>query len=159
MCQGGPPRPVCGPPTLLAFWSILFSPLLFRRALQDVQIRFQPQLNPDVVAPLSTHTAHEDFSESGNRRERGSTDAALRPHSAAFPTAFGESRPELGSEGLASAAHGSQPDLRRIVELPAPADFLSLSSETKPKLMTPDAFMTPTASLQQVLLPPQRGVW
>lgn len=75
----------------------------------------------------------------------------LRPDSVTFPIAFGESRPELGSEGLASAAHGSQPDLRRIVELPAPADFLSLSSETKPKLMTPDAFMTPTASLQQVL--------
>uniref|UniRef100_A0A2I2YC94 Enhancer of mRNA-decapping protein 4 n=1 Tax=Gorilla gorilla gorilla TaxID=9595 RepID=A0A2I2YC94_GORGO len=93
------------------------------KALQDVQIRFQPQLNPDVVAPLPTHTAHEDFT-------------------------FGESRPELGSEGLVSAAHGSQPDLRRIVELPAPADFLSLSSETKPKLMTPDAFMTPSASLQ-----------
>lgn len=67
-----------------------------------------------------------------------------------FPTAFGESRPELGSEGLSSATHGSQPDLRRIVELPAPADFLSLSSETKPKLMTPDAFMTPSTSLQQV---------
>uniref|UniRef100_A0A2K5DK46 Enhancer of mRNA-decapping protein 4 n=1 Tax=Aotus nancymaae TaxID=37293 RepID=A0A2K5DK46_AOTNA len=93
------------------------------KALQDVQIRFQPQLNPDVVAPLPTHTAHEDFT-------------------------FGESRPELGSEGLGSSTHGSQPDLRRIVELPAPADFLSLSSETKPKLMTPDAFMTPSASLQ-----------
>ncbi|XP_059523700.1 enhancer of mRNA-decapping protein 4 isoform X6 [Myotis daubentonii] len=99
------------------------------KALQDVQIRFQPQLNPDVVAPLPTHTAHEDFD---------------------FPTAFGESRPELGAEGLSSATHGSQPDLRRIVELPAPADFLSLSSETKPKLMTPDAFMTPSTSLQQV---------
>ncbi|XP_054309952.1 enhancer of mRNA-decapping protein 4 isoform X4 [Pongo pygmaeus] len=99
------------------------------KALQDVQIRFQPQLNPDVVAPLPTHTAHEDFT-------------------------FGESRPELGSEGLGSAAHGSQPDLRRIVELPAPADFLSLSSETKPKLMTPDAFMTPSASLQQITASP-----
>ncbi|XP_048211253.1 enhancer of mRNA-decapping protein 4 isoform X2 [Perognathus longimembris pacificus] len=99
------------------------------KALQDVQIRFQPQLNPDVVAPLPTHTAHEDFT-------------------------FGESRPELSTEGLGSAAHGSQPDLRRIVELPAPADFLSLSSETKPKLMTPDAFMTPTASLQQITASP-----
>lgn len=41
------------------------SPTLFSayRALQDVQIRFQPQLNPDVVAPLPTHTAHEDFGE------------------------------------------------------------------------------------------------
>lgn len=47
----------------LAFLSILFSLLLSFRALQDVQIRFQPQLNPDVVAPLSTHTAHEDFRE------------------------------------------------------------------------------------------------
>uniref|UniRef100_A0A2K5P1Y1 Enhancer of mRNA-decapping protein 4 n=1 Tax=Cercocebus atys TaxID=9531 RepID=A0A2K5P1Y1_CERAT len=99
------------------------------KALQDVQIRFQPQLNPDVVAPLPTHTAHEDFT-------------------------FGESRPELGSEGLGSATHGSQPDLRRIVELPAPANFLSLSSETKPKLMTPDAFMTPSASLQQITASP-----
>ncbi|XP_025225989.1 enhancer of mRNA-decapping protein 4 isoform X3 [Theropithecus gelada] len=99
------------------------------KALQDVQIRFQPQLNPDVVAPLPTHTAHEDFT-------------------------FGESQPELGSEGLGSAAHGSQPDLRRIVELPAPANFLSLSSETKPKLMTPDAFMTPSASLQQITASP-----
>ncbi|KAJ8777966.1 hypothetical protein J1605_014071 [Eschrichtius robustus] len=99
------------------------------KALQDVQIRFQPQLNPDVVAPLPTHPAHEDF-------------------------AFGESRPELASEGLGSATHGSQPDLRRIVELPAPADFLSLSSETKPKLMTPDAFMTPSTSLQQIAASP-----
>ncbi|XP_040838450.1 enhancer of mRNA-decapping protein 4 isoform X2 [Ochotona curzoniae] len=99
------------------------------KALQDVQIRFQPQLNPDVIAPLPTHTPHEEF-------------------------AFGESRSELGSEGLGSASHGSQPDLRRIVELPAPADFLSLSSETKPKLMTPDAFMTPTASLQQIAASP-----
>ncbi|XP_064436410.1 enhancer of mRNA-decapping protein 4 isoform X3 [Mirounga angustirostris] len=99
------------------------------KALQDVQIRFQPQLNPDVVAPLPTHTAHEDFT-------------------------FGESRPELGSDGLGSSTQGSQPDPRRIVELPAPADFLSLSSETKPKLMTPDAFMTPSASLQQITASP-----
>lgn len=102
------------------------------KALQDVQIRFQPQLNPDVVAPLPIHTAHEDF-------------------------AFGESQPELGSEGLESTAHGSQPDLRRIVELPAPADFLSLSSETKPKLMTPDAFMTPSTSLQQIAASPSNS--
>ncbi|XP_055993031.1 enhancer of mRNA-decapping protein 4 isoform X3 [Sorex fumeus] len=99
------------------------------KALQDVQIRFQPQLNPDVVAPLPTHPVHEDF-------------------------AFGESRPELGSEGLNSSAHGSQPDLRRLVELPAPADFLSLSSEAKPKLMTPDAFMTASTSLQQMAVSP-----
>ncbi|ELK14519.1 Enhancer of mRNA-decapping protein 4 [Pteropus alecto] len=102
------------------------------KALQDVQIRFQPQLNPDVVAPLPTHTAHEDF-------------------------AFGDSQPELSSGGLGSAAHGSQPDLRRIVELPAPADFLSLSTETKPKLMTPDAFMTSSTSLQQISASPSNS--
>uniref|UniRef100_A0A452S522 Enhancer of mRNA-decapping protein 4 n=1 Tax=Ursus americanus TaxID=9643 RepID=A0A452S522_URSAM len=79
------------------------------KALQDVQIRFQPQLNPDVVAPQVRLT-----------------------------------------RGLGSSTQGSQPDPRRIVELPAPADFLSLSNETKPKLMTPDAFMTPSTSLQQV---------
>ncbi|KAB0394014.1 hypothetical protein E2I00_011725, partial [Balaenoptera physalus] len=60
------------------------------KALQDVQIRFQPQLNPDVVAPLPTHPAHEDFGELG----------------------------------------------------------------TKPKLMTPDAFMTPSTSLQQIAASP-----
>jgi hypothetical protein len=38
-------------------------PLFSCRALQDVQIRFQPQLNPDVVAPLPAHTSHEDFGE------------------------------------------------------------------------------------------------
>lgn len=116
-----------------------------------MQIRFQPQLNPDVVAPLPTHPTHEDFGEEGVR-EGGRLYHwfGVLAHLRASPTAFGGSRPELGSEGLGSTVHGSQPDLRRLVELPAPADFLSLSSETKPKLMTPDAFMTPSASLQQV---------
>lgn len=57
---------LCRPPTLLmlaSLSSLLFSPFSAYRALQDVQIRFQPQLNPDVVAPLPTHTTHEDFSE------------------------------------------------------------------------------------------------
>uniref|UniRef100_A0A8C3HRS5 Enhancer of mRNA-decapping protein 4 n=1 Tax=Chrysemys picta bellii TaxID=8478 RepID=A0A8C3HRS5_CHRPI len=60
---------------------------------------------------------------------------------------------DLGAEGLGSekgSVHGSQPDLRRIADLPVPADFLALSNDAKPKLMTPDAFMTPSTSLQQV---------
>lgn len=60
---------------------------------------------------------------------------------------------DLNTEGLGSekgSVHGSQPDLRRIADLPVPADFLSLSNDAKPKLMTPDAFMTPSTSLQQV---------
>uniref|UniRef100_A0A7N6ASW0 Enhancer of mRNA-decapping protein 4 n=1 Tax=Anabas testudineus TaxID=64144 RepID=A0A7N6ASW0_ANATE len=43
---------------------------------------------------------------------------------------------------------GSQTDLRKIPCLPAPADFLSNSatgSGPMPKLMTPDAFMTPSS--------------
>uniref|UniRef100_A0AAQ5ZDP6 Enhancer of mRNA-decapping protein 4 n=1 Tax=Amphiprion ocellaris TaxID=80972 RepID=A0AAQ5ZDP6_AMPOC len=46
---------------------------------------------------------------------------------------------------------GSQTDLRKIPSLPAPSDFLSNSgagSGAMPKLMTPDAFMTPSASVE-----------
>lgn len=68
--------------------------------------------------------------------------------------AFPDHMADLGTEGLGSekeSVHGSQPDLRRIADLPVPADFLSLSNDAKPKLMTPDAFMTPSTSLQQVI--------
>ena len=67
--------------------------------------------------------------------------------------AFPDHIADLGAEGLGSekgSVHGSQPDLRRIADLPVPADFLSLSDDAKPKLMTPDAFMTPSTSLRQV---------
>ncbi|OXB76053.1 UNVERIFIED_CONTAM: hypothetical protein H355_000152 [Colinus virginianus] len=94
------------------------------KALQDVQIRFQPLHSPDMGASVPSHSSHEEFD-----------------HIA-----------DLGTEGLGSekgSVHGSQPDLRRITDLPVPADFLSLSNDAKPKLMTPDAFMTPSTSLQQ----------
>ncbi|XP_074865356.1 enhancer of mRNA-decapping protein 4 isoform X2 [Carettochelys insculpta] len=106
------------------------------KALQDVQIRFQPLHSPDVAAPLPPHGSHEDF-------------------------AFPDHLAELGAEGLGSekgSVHGSQPDLRRIADLPVPADFLSLSNDAKPKLMTPDAFMTPSTSLQQVVVLPGSSV-
>ncbi|NXG67054.1 EDC4 protein, partial [Hemiprocne comata] len=98
------------------------------KALQDVQIRFQPLHSPDLNASMPPHGSHEEF-------------------------AFPDHMADLGTEGLGSAkgsVHGSQPDLRRIADLPVPADFLSLSNDAKPKLMTPDAFMTPSTSLQQV---------
>uniref|UniRef100_A0A672V7N8 Enhancer of mRNA-decapping protein 4 n=1 Tax=Strigops habroptila TaxID=2489341 RepID=A0A672V7N8_STRHB len=82
------------------------------KALQDVQIRFQPLHSPDTSASMPSHGSHE----------------------------------ELGEDLL----HGSHPDLRHIADLPIPADFLSLSNDAKPKLMTPDAFMTQSTSLQQV---------
>ncbi|NXK40233.1 EDC4 protein, partial [Piprites chloris] len=98
------------------------------KALQDVQIRFQPLHSPDTSAPMPSHGSHEEF-------------------------AFPDHMADLSTEGLGSekeSVHGSQPDLRRIADLPVPADFLSLSNDAKPKLMTPDAFMTPSTSLQQV---------
>ncbi|NWI27809.1 EDC4 protein, partial [Sula dactylatra] len=98
------------------------------KALQDVQIRFQPLHSPDMSASMPSHGSHEEF-------------------------AFPDHMADLSTEGLGSekgSVHGSQPDLRRIADLPVPADFLSLSNDAKPKLMTPDAFMTPSTSLQQV---------
>ncbi|ETE60933.1 Enhancer of mRNA-decapping protein 4, partial [Ophiophagus hannah] len=89
------------------------------KALQDVQIRFQPLHSPDTVTPVPPHGSREDFGMEGRGSEKGSI-------------------------------HGSQPDLRRISELSVPVDFLPPSNDTKPKLMTPDAFMTPSTSLQQI---------
>ncbi|XP_010016036.1 PREDICTED: enhancer of mRNA-decapping protein 4, partial [Nestor notabilis] len=98
------------------------------KALQDVQIRFQPLHSPDTNASMPSHGSQEEF---------------------AFPDHMADlSTEELGSEK--GSVHGSQPDLRHIADLPVPADFLSLSNDAKPKLMTPDAFMTPSTSLQQV---------
>ncbi|XP_050569107.1 enhancer of mRNA-decapping protein 4 isoform X2 [Cygnus atratus] len=106
------------------------------KALQDVQIRFQPLHSPDMGASVPSHGSHEEF---------------------AFPDHIAD----LGTEGLGSekgSVHGSQPDLRRIADLPVPADFLALSNDAKPKLMTPDAFMTPSASLQQITVSPGSSV-
>lgn len=53
------------------------------------------------------------------------------------------------------SGNGSQTDLRKIPSLPAPVDFMSnLSSNNgmMPKLMTPDAFMTPSTSVEIVVL-------
>ncbi|XP_026574889.1 enhancer of mRNA-decapping protein 4-like [Pseudonaja textilis] len=98
------------------------------KALQDVQIRFQPLHSPDMVTPAPPHGSREDF-------------------------AFPDHLADIGMEGRGSekgSIHGSQPDLRRISELSVPVDFLPPSNDTKPKLMTPDAFMTPSTSLQQI---------
>uniref|UniRef100_A0A8D0GBJ2 Enhancer of mRNA-decapping protein 4 n=1 Tax=Sphenodon punctatus TaxID=8508 RepID=A0A8D0GBJ2_SPHPU len=106
------------------------------KALQDVQIRFQPLHSPDAAAPILAHGLQEDF-------------------------AFPDHLADLGTEGLGSekgSVHGSQPDLRRVSDLPVPADFLSLANDTKPKLMTPDAFMTPSTSLQQITMSPGSSI-
>uniref|UniRef100_A0A671PEP5 Enhancer of mRNA-decapping protein 4-like n=1 Tax=Sinocyclocheilus anshuiensis TaxID=1608454 RepID=A0A671PEP5_9TELE len=43
--------------------------------------------------------------------------------------------------------YGSQNDLSKILALPIPADFMSPAPSALPKLMTPDAFMTPSTSM------------
>lgn len=37
--------------------------LVFSRALQDVQIRFQPLHSPDMSVSVPSHSAHEEFGE------------------------------------------------------------------------------------------------
>uniref|UniRef100_A0A3Q4G2I1 Enhancer of mRNA-decapping protein 4 n=1 Tax=Neolamprologus brichardi TaxID=32507 RepID=A0A3Q4G2I1_NEOBR len=95
------------------------------KSLQDVQIWFQPNA--------------------------GSNSAAFLPHS--------DSQDGLGKIAVSltdriysdkDSGSGSQTDLRKIPSLPAPSDFLSNSgtgSGVMPKLMTPDAFMTPSTSV------------
>ncbi|RXM33574.1 Enhancer of mRNA-decapping protein 4 [Acipenser ruthenus] len=97
------------------------------KSLQDVQIWFQPHLSSGNSTFLPPSGSHEDFS-------------------------FADQLTDVSMEGLGSdkeSGRGSPHDLRRISDLPAPADFLSATSDFKPKLMTPDAFMTPSASTQQ----------
>uniref|UniRef100_A0A8C4E201 Enhancer of mRNA-decapping protein 4 n=1 Tax=Dicentrarchus labrax TaxID=13489 RepID=A0A8C4E201_DICLA len=90
-------------------------------SLQDVQIWFQPNLCSSSAVFLPHSDSQDGFSDHF-------TDQS--------------SDKESGS--------GSQTDLRKIPSLPAPTDFLSnsaASSGTMPKLMTPDAFMTPSTSV------------
>ncbi|XP_067853923.1 enhancer of mRNA-decapping protein 4 isoform X1 [Heptranchias perlo] len=106
------------------------------KTLQDVQIYFQPHKNTEEPILMPSAVSHEDFT-------------------------FADHLTDVSIDGPASdkgSGRGSQHDLRRIVDLPAPADFLSVSNDVKPKLMTPDAFMTPSASLQQISVSPGSSV-
>ncbi|XP_064193513.1 enhancer of mRNA-decapping protein 4 isoform X2 [Anguilla rostrata] len=95
------------------------------KSLQDVQIWFQPQSGAGSTLVLPQATSQDDF-------------------------AFSDHLTDVSVEGLGSdkeSGRSSQNDLQGMPALPAPADFLSPISESKPKLMTPDAFMTPSASI------------
>ncbi|CAB1313850.1 unnamed protein product [Coregonus sp. 'balchen'] len=96
------------------------------KSLQDVQIWFQPNL--------------------------GSGSSLFLPHSDSNDGfGFSDHLTDMSVECLSSdkeSGCGSQNDLRKIPALPAPADFMSpTGATTMPKLMTPDAFMTPSASV------------
>ncbi|KAJ8339716.1 hypothetical protein SKAU_G00343490 [Synaphobranchus kaupii] len=95
------------------------------KSLQDVQIWFQPQLGPGNTLILPQAGSQDDFG-------------------------FSDHLTDVSVEGLGSdkeSGRSSQNDHQGMPALPAPADFLSPISESKPKLMTPDAFMTPSASI------------
>ncbi|XP_074488218.1 enhancer of mRNA-decapping protein 4 isoform X2 [Sebastes fasciatus] len=91
------------------------------KSLQDVQIWFQPHL--------------------------GSSSSVFLPHSDS-QDGFGFSDHLTDQSSDKESGGGSQTDLRKIPSLPAPADFLSNSGASSGiKLMTPDAFMTPSTSV------------
>uniref|UniRef100_A0A8D3CZT5 Enhancer of mRNA-decapping protein 4 n=1 Tax=Scophthalmus maximus TaxID=52904 RepID=A0A8D3CZT5_SCOMX len=64
-----------------------------------------------------------------------------------FPAGFSDHLTDQSSDK--ESGSGSQNDLRKIPSLPAPVDFLSnsVTGGPMPKLMTPDAFMTPSTSV------------
>ncbi|KPP66397.1 enhancer of mRNA-decapping protein 4-like [Scleropages formosus] len=67
----------------------------------------------------------------------------VRPSSSLFP-------PTSGSQdhfGPNVDQESGQSELRVLPAMPAPTDFLPPADSVKPTLMTPDAFMTPTASI------------
>uniref|UniRef100_A0A673A5L9 Enhancer of mRNA-decapping protein 4 n=1 Tax=Sphaeramia orbicularis TaxID=375764 RepID=A0A673A5L9_9TELE len=93
------------------------------KSLQDVQIWFQPNV--------------------------GSSSAGFLPHSDS-QDGFGFSDHLTDQSSDKESGSGSQTDLRKIPSLPAPTDFLTGSGPSggaMPKLMTPDAFMTPSTSV------------
>lgn len=93
------------------------------KSLQDVKILFQPNVRSSSADFLPHSDSHDGFGFSDHLIDQSSDK-------------------ESGS--------GSQTDLRKIPSLPAPTDFLTNSGASggaMPKLMTPDAFMTPSTSV------------
>ncbi|KAM4734819.1 enhancer of mRNA-decapping protein 4 isoform 2-T2 [Anableps anableps] len=93
------------------------------KSLQDVQIWFQPNAGFNTSGFLPHSDSQDGFG---------------------FPDHLTDQSSDKDS------GSGSQTDLRKIPSLPAPSDFLSNSGPPgglMPKLMTPDAFMTPSTSV------------
>ncbi|XP_052008787.1 enhancer of mRNA-decapping protein 4 isoform X1 [Xyrauchen texanus] len=96
------------------------------KSLQDVQIWFQP--NQGASSPLF-------LPQSGSQDGFGFSDSLV------------DLNVEAMSSDKESGDSGSQNDLSKILPLPVPADFMSPAPSALPKLMTPDAFMTPSTSM------------
>ncbi|XP_040264917.1 enhancer of mRNA-decapping protein 4 isoform X2 [Bufo bufo] len=94
------------------------------KALQDVQIRFKPHQGPSTeTAALSSRDRHDGLA---------TPDQII----------------DLGTEmcPVSESHHELLPDSLR-----ASADFLLMPTDSKPKLMTPDAFMMPSVTVQQIV--------
>uniref|UniRef100_A0A8C5H7D5 Enhancer of mRNA-decapping protein 4 n=1 Tax=Gouania willdenowi TaxID=441366 RepID=A0A8C5H7D5_GOUWI len=75
----------------------------------------------------------------------------FQPHAASVSAAvFSDHLTDQSSDK--ESGNGSQTELSKIPSLPGPSDFLSNSANSSglmPKLMTPDAFMTPSTSVRK----------
>ncbi|XP_075043540.1 enhancer of mRNA-decapping protein 4 [Mixophyes fleayi] len=128
------------------------------KALQDVQIRFKPHQNPESTVLLTSKATHEDLETSTRLPVCGTWESELGIQLAntqwsqtLSDTATPDQVIDIGPEKLpaAESLDGSQSDLLR-----ATTDFLLLPTDSKPKLMTPDAFMMPSGSVQQIASSP-----
>ncbi|CAH2324898.1 enhancer of mRNA-decapping 4 isoform X1 [Pelobates cultripes] len=97
------------------------------KALQDVQIWFQPRQSLELGATLTQDSHSQDF---------------------AMPSQMA-SRSQERQPSSQNVLQDSQVDLRRIT-----TDFLLFPADTKPILMTPDAFMTTSTSFHQITSSP-----
>ncbi|XP_056334046.1 enhancer of mRNA-decapping protein 4 isoform X2 [Danio aesculapii] len=96
------------------------------KSLQDVQIWFQPNQGDSSSLFMPQSGSQDGFS---------------------FSDPLADLNVEAMSSDKESGDSGSQNDLSKILPLPSPADFMSPAPSALPKLMTPDAFMTPSASM------------
>ncbi|XP_051953826.1 enhancer of mRNA-decapping protein 4-like [Xyrauchen texanus] len=96
------------------------------KSLQDVQIWFQPSQGASSSLFLSQSGSPDGFG---------------------FCDPMADLNVEAMNSDKESGDSGSQNDLSKILPLPTPADFMSPAPSALPKLMTPDAFMTPSASM------------
>ncbi|XP_016143272.1 enhancer of mRNA-decapping protein 4 isoform X1 [Sinocyclocheilus grahami] len=96
------------------------------KSLQDVQIWFQPNQGASSSLFMPQSGSQEGFG---------------------FSDPLADLNVEAMSSDKESGDSGSQNDLTKILALPTPADFMSPAPSALPKLMTPDAFMTPSASM------------
>uniref|UniRef100_A0AAR2L534 Enhancer of mRNA-decapping protein 4 n=1 Tax=Pygocentrus nattereri TaxID=42514 RepID=A0AAR2L534_PYGNA len=85
---------------------------------------------------------------------QGAAASLFMPPCSGFADPLTDLSVEALSSDKESGGSGSQSDLCKIPALPAPADFLSPAGSAMPKLMTPDAFMTPSASVSHLFAMP-----